>query len=158
MSDLIKRIAEFIRSKYPNYRRFYTPMVYDIALVTKIDNVRIYESRKYKYIDIIDIEGEDMETLENALGQPVKQQTNLDRLEAIKEERSRIHALIFHCDKVLLNEICKHCKIGRGKCRNNPKDLRSLMDIDQCVDGTMEWLEQEAIDCEKGNTNEREKE
>lgn len=88
-------------------------------------------------------------------------QTNLDRLMDIHERRAKCHHLLYNTDDTIFLEICRHCKKrknGWKDCKNKHEEFRSVFNYDECVNGTMEWLEQEAIDCEKVNTNEREKE
>ena len=72
-----------------------------------------------------------------------KTKTNADALLELEARRRKVRNVISYADSVVMAEICSHCKFKNKCCYK--KDCSLLRDDDECVSGTMDWLEKEVM-------------
>ena len=71
-----------------------------------------------------------------------KTKTNADVLLELEARRAKARKLIYAADRTVMAKICAHCK-NENHCLQK-HDGSLLRDEDECVTGTIDWLEQEA--------------
>ena len=69
--------------------------------------------------------------------------TNLNVMTKLCERRQKVRELLDSCDSVTFPIACFHCK-NKKHCLHSGNHLLLANHIDDCISGTIDWLEQEA--------------
>ena len=70
-----------------------------------------------------------------------KTKTNADALLELEARRRKVLDVISNADWTVMAKICSHCKFKNGCFYKN--DISLLRNDDECVNGTLDWLEKE---------------